>query len=337
MKILDIAYDQVIKSYYLTVKTDYNFALDKLVPLISKLDFQRNTLKSTFYNRLKDDILTGCVIPPLTIAYKIDIINSEQLNEEFIRNNLSSAFVLDGIQRLNTISTISENPMFPGDKPLYLHILICNSMNKLLYRMITLNNGQKPMTARHQIETLASNIIDFDSLPILTYTEKNKNIKSRSDDNTMSREVIIKGYLAFISNSINIDNQKIIESKMDELIADKILEASLPTQNTEYTQIIEYINLQLHNPFIRDWFLVPNNFIGFSAAMSTNYNLIKLIDTEALENALNVFEKSFTSFNASKIKLGTARRKMVMYFFGNYSELSLLSENQLLDIISQVI
>lgn len=53
-------------------------------------------------------------------------------------------------------------------------------MDRLLYRMITLNNGQKPMSARHQIEILASNMFDFDKLPILAVSEKNKSNKKNN-------------------------------------------------------------------------------------------------------------------------------------------------------------
>ncbi len=46
----------------------------------------------------------------------------------------------------------------------------------------------------------------------------------------MNKENLIKGYLAYISNSVNIDNQKIIEEKMNELIADKILNSNIASK-----------------------------------------------------------------------------------------------------------
>ena len=62
IKLYDVQYDNVIKSYYLTTGVDYEYALDKLVPLINKLDFQRNPLRASFYKRLEVDIQTGCVL-----------------------------------------------------------------------------------------------------------------------------------------------------------------------------------------------------------------------------------------------------------------------------------
>lgn len=45
---------------------------------------------------------------------------------------------------LNTMKRIANDDKFPKDRMLYCNILICNSMDRLLYRMITLNNGQRP-------------------------------------------------------------------------------------------------------------------------------------------------------------------------------------------------
>lgn len=229
IKIYDVQYDKVIKSFYITVGATYDYSVRNFVPLINRLELQRSPLRKSLYKRLEEDIMSGCIMPNITLAINVKGImpQREELDEKYVEDNLSDAFVLDGIQRLNTMKRIAENSSFPRGRMLYCNILVCNSMDRLLYRMITLNNGQKPMTARHQIEILASNIFDFDELPILAITEKESKGKKKSDDR-MSKEVLIKGYLAYISNSVNIDNQKIIESKMNELIADQILESNIP-------------------------------------------------------------------------------------------------------------
>ena len=337
MNIIDRQYDNVINSEYLLVKTDYEFVNKNLVPLIHKLEFQRNTLKSSFYDRLKHDIISGCIIPPLTIAFRLPQTDVETITVGFLMNNLDKAFVLDGIQRLNTINSIFDDDGFPKDKAIYLNILICDSMNKLLYRMVTLNNGQKPMSARHQIEILANSIIDFDNLPLLIQTEKSKNIPHNKADAIMSKEVVIKGYIAFISNSTNIDNQKIIESKMDELIAEKIMDASLPEQSTEYYDVIKFVNQQLENQSLNKWFSIPNNFIGFAAAMSQSFSYVSTISTEELQIKIGDFEDAFSFINVSKVNLGVARRKAVHHYFENLKRYESSSVSQVLDAISEVL
>lgn len=90
-----------------------------------------------------------------------------------IEEKINEIFILDGIQRLNTLVRVRESSeeKFPYDRSIYANLLICESFDLLLYRMITLNNGQKPMTARHQIEIVASNMYDFDHYQLM-YNQK---------------------------------------------------------------------------------------------------------------------------------------------------------------------
>ena len=189
----DIQYDNVIKSFYLTISVDYEYAIKKLVPLINKLDFQRNPLRASFYKRLEVDIQSGCIMPNITIAIKANqkMPEKDDITEQYINDSLDNAFILDGIQRLNTLNRI-ELSKLDLSRSLYCNILISESMDRLLYRMITLNNGQKPMSARHQIEILASNIFDFDTLPILGITEKERKSGKKSTDESMNKENLIK-------------------------------------------------------------------------------------------------------------------------------------------------
>ena len=134
IKIYDIQYDKVIKSFYLTVGATYDYAVKNFVPLINKLDFQRNPLRKSFYKRLENDILFGCIMPNITLAINLNdhLPHKEELNENYIEQNLNNAFVLDGIQRLNTLKRIADNNDFPRNGVIYCNILVCNSMDKLL-------------------------------------------------------------------------------------------------------------------------------------------------------------------------------------------------------------
>ena len=341
--VLDESYDNVIRSVNLTVAADYEYALKNLTPLIDKLDFQRSPLRRSFYKRLERDILNGCIMPFLTIAINLDVDNLPFYSRESYENLqtlLKGAFVLDGIQRLNTLSRISQDVNFDCSRPIYFSILICGSMDRLLYRMVTLNNGQRPMTARHQIEVLANNVLDFNFFSITPITEKQvKRKKVKGDDNEvrMSKEVLIKSYIAYISNSINIDNQKIIESKMDELITDKIMDSDITSRETQYSDVIDFVRKCIEQPYLQGWFSIANNIIGFSAAMSVNFETIRHLSTDDLLLSITQFEEAFSSIDVAKIKLGMTRRKMVKFFFENYNDLSSVDTNELLDRISMEI
>ncbi|WMT47221.1 MAG: hypothetical protein RE468_00915 [Acidithiobacillus caldus] len=211
--------DSVIDGYVVSSSTTYDFALREFYPLIGRLDIQRDALNTKFYSRLERDIIQGCVIPPITIAL-VESFNHAETKEndihDYITNNLNNAFVLDGIQRLNTLRRASESRGFKKDRRIYVNFLIAGSRDRLLYRMITLNNGQKPMSARHQIEILADSFFDFNELDIKLLPEKGRS-RVRAP-NAFKKSDFVKGYIAYLSDSINIDNQRIIEEKMDELL-----------------------------------------------------------------------------------------------------------------------
>ena len=100
-------------------------------------------------------------MPNLTLAINIDgsLPEKQILDENYIIQNMGKAFILDGIQRLSTMKRIVDNEKFPHDRVLYCNILVCNSMDRLLYRMITLNNGQKPIDIRPRTRYNISNLI----------------------------------------------------------------------------------------------------------------------------------------------------------------------------------
>ncbi|KAA1186167.1 hypothetical protein PAENI_15045 [Paenibacillus sp. B2(2019)] len=339
--ILDTQIDKVINSYFITSKVNYDFALTNLVPLIDRLDHQRNTLPAKYYRKLEKDIVKGCIMPPLTIAIVTNDDDYKNNTGEYVQSNIENAFVLDGIQRLNTLNRIREDVDL--ERPLYLNILICDSMDKLLYRMITLNNGQKPMSARHQIEMLAQNIYKFDdmNLNINTKTEKEQ---MRTKKDKMKKELksefkkgdIIKAYLAFISNTINIDNQKIIESKLDELITDQIIDSNLPERSIEFTGVIDFVSKMSEDKELYSWFSLPNNLIGFSAGIQKSYIEIFDEDIEGFKSQIQKLDEAFSFLDVSKIKLGMARRRSVQYFVENFNVCKEMDENQLVDKLSQV-
>ncbi|MDQ3179617.1 MAG: hypothetical protein M3Q33_03760 [Acidobacteriota bacterium] len=96
--------DDVIKGKYLVCKSDYDLGVNVLFTLINKLDLQRSLQKSKLYERLGRDLVKGCIMPPLTLAFLASdnhANNDLQFYQTFVNEKIRSAFVLDGIQRLN--------------------------------------------------------------------------------------------------------------------------------------------------------------------------------------------------------------------------------------------
>jgi hypothetical protein len=126
----------------------------------------------TVYALLKNDLERGCVIPPVVLAIA-EVPTSTEDKTKFIQSHSQSVIILDGLQRTFTILDLYTDLKTTGDtsgvETLEKHTIrveIYIGINRLgiLYRMLTLNTGQTPMSLRQQIEIMYLDYIgsDFD-------------------------------------------------------------------------------------------------------------------------------------------------------------------------------
>ena len=128
-------------------------------------EYQRRRVRnsSSIYGLLKDDLLKGCVIPPIVLAYSGKVLEDDFLG--CLKNAEDSLVILDGLQRSYTIKEIvnsytngeySNLKVNPLDNIIRVELYVGINKLGILYRMLTLNTGQTQMTARHQIEIIYS-------------------------------------------------------------------------------------------------------------------------------------------------------------------------------------
>lgn len=330
----DVEYDEVIDSFVVNGVIDYEYALKNLHPLIGRLDIQRDALKSRLYTRLEDDIIRGCVMPTITVA----LIDSEKSVTNikkasiYVEKNIESAFILDGIQRLSTLGRAAEREGFKSSRKLHVNFIVANSRDRLLYRMITLNNGQKAMSARHQIEILADSFFVFEDMDVKLVAEKGKG-RVRAPE-TFKKADFVKGYIAYLSKSVNIDNQKIIEDKMDELIASRIIESDIPMSSAEFSDVAHIVNRFSEDPYLKEWIRNQNNFIGFCVGYQESINALNKIPLAEIKSLIESFEEALKGINVSKVKAGRVRRETVAKIIEGIEGLVGSDEIELLDKIS---
>ena len=332
MKILDSAFDTVINGTVAIGSVDYNYAFEHLIPLINKTDFQRKLQDQKFYKKLERDIESGCIIPPITVAFITEDINNEsKISEisEYINENMKQGFILDGIQRLSTLSRLEKSEILDKNKSLYINYIFSDSRDKLLYRMITLNNGQRPMTPRHQVEVMINNAYDFSKLNITVVTEKEKpqTISFRKSD-------IIQAYLAFMANSPLVDNKKIIQEKMDGLLVDKIMSKESSDYDSTFNDVLLAISKFQEDDISRKWLKVENNLIGFATGMKKSSKLVLSLSIEEFRDSIESFDKVFKDFNPSKIKVGKFRRELTCEYFREFDKLKNYTSDELLEYFS---
>lgn len=335
MKIYSQYKDLVIRSKVLLGDICYNEAIEKLFPLVNKFEAQRKLLDTKFYKRLERDILKGCMMPPITIAFVGNINGSIEEFERYIDDNLEKAYILDGNQRLNTLSRAKGQDGFDGNTKLLLNVIISPSKDMLLYRMITLNNGQKPMTPRHQIEILTQELFDFSDLNIDVQTEKERSqniIRGAFNLGDISR-----GYLAFLTDNVHNENTKIIGEKMDQILVGRILDSEITSSELEFKDVLKTIDsLTENNENIKTWIKTSNNLIGFCVGIKNNYGVISKANEEDFEEQINKFESAFRAINPSKVNLGKFRRDLSRYFIENYQEIITMDSDELIEKFAEI-
>lgn len=317
--------DLVIKSDVFIADITYSEALEKLHPLINRFESQRKLLDNKFYKRLERDIIEGCIMPPVTIAF----VNKDNKKisdyESYINHNIENAYILDGIQRLNTLKRTEDKDGFDGTRVMFLNIIISPSKDKLLYRMITLNNGQKPMTPRHQIEILTQELFSFDDLNIIVQTEKEK--ADNPIIGSFNLGDISRGYLAFLTNNAHNENSKIIGEKMDQILVGRILDSEITESPIEFYDVLRIIdNLSYQNETNRKWLQTSNNLIGFSVGIKKSFETFIGLNPKDFQIEIEKFEEAFKAINPSKVNLGKIRRDFsenFIEFFPNYQEKSI--------------
>lgn len=177
MEVVSKLFDKRIKSWNILVEITIRDYYKLVENIIENNEFQRKRVRSSasVYSLLKKDILEGCIIPPIVLALTdtdptMFDIGESSTNEiiEHINTKKGSLIILDGLQRTYTIRDLISELERNSDEVLEeiysykqrVEIYIGIDKIGILYRMLTLNTGQTPMSTRHQIEILYSDYID---------------------------------------------------------------------------------------------------------------------------------------------------------------------------------
>lgn len=330
---LHVSHDAVIKSAFISAWTTFDYAIASIHPLLDRFGEQRKAQSKKFYDRLRNDIVSGCVMPPITLAF----VNPQLANEsnpatltEFINTNISDGYILDGMQRMITLKDASEFPGFQGGRTLYVNVIVAERYDLLLYRMITLNNGQKPMTARHQIEMLTKGAIDLSGTNIEVVSEKQtEGTKIR---NAFRMSDVAEAYTAYLSDSLHNQNTKIIESKLDEILVGKVMESDLANFHFSFSNILAEIGRLQSIDENRDWLRQVNNIIGFTVGAKRSLSDIQALSPHQFKEKIEVFEAAFDAINTSKVNVGKYRRELSKLYIEKISELGSLDQSQLEEV-----
>ncbi|TDV44443.1 hypothetical protein EC919_114115 [Pseudomonas graminis] len=226
--------------------------------IINNNPYQRNRVSKSgsIYNLLKEDILKECIIPPIVLASTSTLRNgstNDELLEEVLAD-FGNLKILDGLQRsLSIIDVYNTNrDYFDGLAEKYMirvEAYLSISDTGILYRMLTLNTGQTPMTLRHQLEILFSKYAEggVDGVTILREVDEAavKTIHSyRFAD-------LVEGYTSFLErNELPIDRFDILQTvRTIKFISD---ESAEKIEFTDFVSSYRSLSLAFDNRFA-DW------------------------------------------------------------------------------------
>jgi len=332
-----------------------------------RFGIQRRRETHKGYSRMKTDIIAGTQLPPITLAIDPDVahnyiplIESRDFKDlETELSNTKDIFILDGLQRTYIIRDIirdvekksnSENPIIlKEDQKILLEFWFEEDIKHLIYRLIVLNAGQKPMSLRHQVEllfvTLQKNL-EKDIPGLHIYKEKDE--KKRTKPRKFPFDRLVTSYYAFITSSQEVKKENIVAQNLNEKnIFDKD-EAELSKNYSDYKEYLrtycilddeifriysDFSNSTIRTP--KNWLADENVINSFFAAIAQfgnsekkvtriNESLIRLTDNlKELKNNkdpfdLLIFSEIRQGLNPKKVNVGYATRKLLTNGFKEF-------------------
>jgi hypothetical protein len=298
-KIFDNRIDSLNLLIEISIEEYYNLSKN----ILENNEFQRRRVKSSssVYSLLKTDLRQGCVIPPIVLALAIEAKPTKEAKDEeligLVNDNVEKLIILDGLQRTYTIRdlvnelTVKNDPQREIILQHKLRIEIYIGINKLgiLYRMLTLNTGQTPMSSRHQIEIIYSDYIQtgVDGITLIKETDgdtPNKLGEYKFRD-------IIEGFTSYLERDyLTIDRVDILDNI-------RSLE-KLAVENQETDLFLDF--LTTYNNFVSKMVTLSDGWIFDEESLDS-----KLSGQPFAKNALRIFNKSqvMTGFGSAIGKL----------------------------------
>ncbi|WNN76253.1 hypothetical protein RKS58_23660 [Lysinibacillus capsici] len=319
-------------------------------------DFYIQRKKETHkaYKRLKNDIVDGALLPTITLAVKPEYVpNVKSVLEANDLESLASELgkkgtvnILDGLQRTYILKELKESSdtfTFKEGQTLLLEFWLETEIKHLIYRLIVLNSGQKPMSMRHQVELLFLTIketLEKDVEGLEIYLERDTARRDKAKKFSLDR--IVTAYQSFVTKSPEVKRDNIVASKM---IEDDIMgndEEELDSIFNEFKQYLIYYTLldeavsSVYKNGKANWLADENVMNSFFAAIadfsSINpqrkqrteiaiQSLITLINKSPEGSdplAIEKFNEIKSGLNPKKDNIGFATRKLLVSAFKEF-------------------
>ena len=251
----------------------YNLIKDKL----NDNEYQRKRVRNagSIYDLLKQDLIKGCVMPPIVLAYCENIPKNGNI-VDILKENPNGIKILDGLQRSYTIrevvmdyesGKVAEEEGCPLNN--LVRIEIYTGINKLgiLYRMLTLNTGQTRMTTRHQIEIIYSDYKVKCQVQGVTLISEVDSVSPRKLGEYHFRD-IVEGFTSYIQEDyLTLDRMDILDNVKDLERLAKVTKEEAPFDEflSAYHHFVYKINNCFNGELNRDEMNLKSNPYALTA------------------------------------------------------------------------
>ena len=218
MEIKSVLHDKKVNAYSILIEIKISDYIELAKKIIKNNEFKRKRVRGSkgVYSLLRNDLINGCVIPPIVLAYTKE--NGNLLDEKIsaLQNNANNFSILDGLQRTYTILDISneleEVAKFDfGNRIIRCEIYQGIDRLGILYRMLTLNTGQTAMSLRHQIEIMYMDYLNIE-IDGIQFVRERDGSRAR-DVSRYNFKDVIEGFNSYIErNESPIDRSDILEN-----------------------------------------------------------------------------------------------------------------------------
>lgn len=224
MKIASKLHDGRIGATNYLIEISIGDYIDLARSILKNNEFQRKRVSNsrTVYSLLKNDVVQGCVIPPIVLA--LSSSEPAELKTKTLyttlKENVEHLMILDGLQRTHSLIDIEDDLLKKGDenariqyRKLLIRCEIYLGINRLgiLYRMLTLNTGQSPMSLRQQIEML---YLDYSKEEIEGVTlAREVNATKAKSLHTFNFKEVIEGFNCYLErNELPFERADLLEN-----------------------------------------------------------------------------------------------------------------------------
>jgi hypothetical protein len=190
-------------------------------------DFEIQRRKQAYkaYERMREDIRKGTLLPSITLAIKPELVaeyikfvaKDDYNNVIRLLERSDQLRIIDGLQRTHILNQISASHKFAPDHLVLVELWCEDNIYNLIYRIIVLNAGQKQMSLRHQIELLfgtIKNTLEAEIQDLEIFTERDE--KRRNQPRKYALERIVTAYQCFMLKDPEINKQSIIAKQLNE-------------------------------------------------------------------------------------------------------------------------